>query len=249
MKQRLIPSLLLRSRLAFVSRRFNEYEYVGDPINILNILSSCCVDEVFIVDRTASLSGRIDQGFLERLRSVSDFPLSYAGGIRKTAQVDQVFRAGFDKIFLSACNLDLLRLAQYTHMKYGSQALGLSLDYSGDSKQRNVYNPYTRLLTEHSLLNYLMEIPVELFSDVLLTAVTSTGLSCGIDIDLLDSVANTRLRNPILLAGGLVHYSSSLITDLIRRNPHFSGISASTSIFLQNYIFGSALVSLKRHAF
>ena len=249
MKQRLIPSVLLKHRLAFVSRRFEGFDYVGDPINILNILSACCVHEVLIVDKTASLSGQIDQLFLQKLRSVSDFPLAYAGGIRSSSQIDIVFRAGFDKIFLSACNSELIQLAEYTLNKYGSQALGLSLDYSFIYQGRNVYNPYSRKVTQLSVVEYLEDVPLELFSDVLLTSILSTGMSTGIDIDVLDSISSIRVRNPILLSGGLVRYSNSLASSLVKRCPQFSGITASTSIFLQNYCFGSALVSLKRHEF
>ena len=249
MKPRLIPSILLKHRLAFVSRLFDEYNYVGDPLNILNILSSCCADEVHVVDKSASVSGQIDRSLLEKLRSVSDFPLAYAGGIRAAPQIDIVFGAGFDKILLSACNTNLIQLAQYTHDKYGSQALGLSLDYSFVSHKRHIYNPYSRTYTQDLAVAYLLSLPVQLFSDILLTSVSFNGLSSGVDGDILESIASSRLRNPILLAGGLHHYNSTLVDSLTEKNPHFSGIAASTSVFLQNYSFGSALVSLTRHAF
>jgi len=249
MKQRLISTILLRDRLAYVSRRFGEYHYVGDPVNILNILSAYCVDEVMIVDTSASRSNHIDRFFLEKLRSVSDFPLAYAGGLREESQIDIVFRTGFDKIFLSACNSDLVRLAEYTQQMYGSQALGLSLDYSFDSQERIVFNPYSRKPTKHALMAYLLSLPAEVFSDILLTSVLLNGTSSGIDVDVLHLLASSGLRNPILLSGGLKHFSPSLAARLIEKNPHFSGVAASTSIFLQNYSYGSALVSLKRHEF
>jgi imidazole glycerol phosphate synthase subunit HisF len=175
--------------------------------------------------------------------------LAYCGGIREFSQINDIFATGFDKIFLSASNPKLACLANYTNAKYGAQALGLSLDYCKSSRLRLLYNPYTRASSENTLLLSLQQIPIYLFSDLMLTCVTTTGSSSGVDLDVLEELSRVVISNPLILSGGLYQYNREYFNSLTSKYKCLSGISASTSIFLQTRSFGSALVCLKRHEF
>jgi len=243
---RIIPTLLIKNRLAYVSRNFVNCEYVGDPINIINILSAHCADEVLIVDKSASVNGCIDKYYLGLLRSVADFPLSYAGGVRTNQHVDEVFTAGFDKLVLSACNHSLIKLAEFASNKYGAQAVALSIDYARNEELFTLYDPYQRMITSINLLDLLSVLPLDIISDIILTNVISTGQYTGINTDVLFHIDSLGIKNPILLSGGLRSLDISLFHSIIETFETFSGVCSSTGIFLQSNRFGSALVSLNR---
>ncbi len=246
-RPRLIATLLLRNSLAFVSNQFNSYEYVGDPIVILNILSGFMVDEVIVIDLDASSSGALNKRLLQSLRSIADYPLSYAGGLRDQNNIDSIFQLGYDKIFLSLFNPSLNNLASYASAKSGIQSIALSIDYTLTiNSERFLFNPYDRLTK-----GYLNDFPsiarLDYFSDILLTNTTLTGTKTSIDHHVLSDRTIKAIDNPIILSGGLKNEGMATIHSCALINSNFSGIAAGSSIFLQTGP-GSALVSLLCHS-
>lgn len=247
MKLRFIPSLLIENRLAYVSSRFEETSYVGDPFIILNTLSSYAVDEVLLVDIGAGRRQSIDVSFLKSVRTIADFPVSYAGGIRTNNHIDDVFSSGIDKIFLSASNENLSSLASYGSSAYGKQSIGLSVDYVRRLTEFYLYCPYVRQASNESVFQLFSRLNQFDFSDIILTDVESTGTSSGINLDILRVTHHHNFHNPIILSGGLSYYDSRQF-ELPRLNyPSLSGISAASSVFLQDMSFGSTLISYLRH--
>ena len=241
LRPRLIATLLIIDRLAHISYGYSRYEYVGDPINILNLLSGFEVDEVLVIDLTASQSNHLNIQLLTKFRAVADFPLSYAGGIRSTSDADRIMKIGFDKIFLSACNPNLSTLMIYISNLYGIQAVALSIDYAIASNQRYMYNPYIRSNTNTTLEGLLNSLQSNLVSDLLFSCVDRAASNCGVDQILLNESYISELSNPIILSGGFSTEDNQFI-----KLHGVSGLAASSSIFLQSGC-SSALVCLERH--
>jgi cyclase len=247
---RIIPAILVTNRQAYVSNGFRSYCYVGDPLNILSILSDASVDEVGIVDLGASRSNKIDESFLRGLRSLADFPLTYSGGIRNKANVERAFSAGFDRVLISASNRNALDLASVVSRTYGKQAVGISVDYIEDNNDRFLFNPYTRVATDQRLSDFLHKSDFSMASDILLTNTTRTGTAAGFDTDVLSLETLKAISNPLVLSGGGTKFTSraNLSNDLLLKNRNgsrISGICVATSVFLQTLGFGSALVTLQ----
>ena len=245
-RARLIVSLLIIDELAYISYGYSTYEYVGDPINILNILSGFEVDEVLIIDLSASRANHLNLNLMRRLRAVSDFPLSYAGGIRTMNDANAIMQLGFDKLCLNACNPNLSILLLQISQYYGVQSLAVSVDYTTVCNKRYIYNPYTRNGTQLGLATAVCALPVNLFSDILFSSVPRAGSQTGIDIDIIYDTTIQNLRNPIVLSSGLGSNGRELLAQLTELHSGVAGLAASASIFLQSVRF-SALVCLERH--
>ena len=245
-RPRLIATLLIINGLAYISYGYSSYEYVGDPINILNLLSGFDVDEVLIVDLSASSSHQLNIRLLSKLRAVADFPLAYAGGIKSAIHADCIMQLGFDKIFLAACNPSLPTLLKQISECYGIQALGLSVDYAIDNNKRYIYNPYIRRNSQLSLSSFLGSLQVNLLSDLLFSCVDRAGHKTGLDLSILQEDYICVIDNPILLSGGLHSQGSQLLKNVNELYPGVAGFVASSSIFLQSGS-SSALVCLERH--
>jgi cyclase len=245
-RPRLIASLLLINNLAHISYEYTNYEYVGDPINIINLLSGFNVDEVLIIDLSASQSGNLSLSLLSRLRALADFPLSYAGGIRSFNQACQVMNIGFDKLLFSISNPLISDLCPRLASRYGNQSLALSIDYISLDIQRYVYNPYSRRKTSITIDEILSRNNLAYVSDLLLSSVDRAGRQCGVDHTVLQEPYIACIDNPIVLAGGLLNLQSLTVCSLLKTHPSFAGIAASSSIFLQSGP-SSSLVCLERH--
>ena len=245
-RPRLIASMLLIQNLAHISYEYRKYEYVGDPINIINLLSGFNVDEVLIIDLSASKSGNLGLPLLSRLRALADFPLTYAGGIRSLSQAYQVMNIGFDKLLFSICNPLISDLVPRLAVRYGSQALALSIDYLSLDRQRYVYNPYLRNKTQITIEESLSRRSLDCVSDLLLSSVDRAGRQSGVDYTVLRESYIACIDNPIVLAGGLLNLQNCPLDSLLEIHPSFAGLAASSSIFLQSGP-SSSLVCLERH--
>ena len=86
-RARVIPCLLLSGERLVKTIRFKQPTYVGDPINAVKIFNDREVDELAILDITATPERR-DPPFdhLKEIAGECFMPLSYGGGIRTIEQ-------------------------------------------------------------------------------------------------------------------------------------------------------------------
>lgn len=204
MNKRLIPILLADSGRLIKTRQFGKGTYIGDPINTTLMFNELAVDEISLLDISASKLGRGPNLML--LRSVASYcfvPLSYGGGIRNMQDADEVFKIGVEKVIVNTAfrNIDFVRQLS---RKYGSQAVVGSIDYketvSGSSEVWSHVlkspikgvEPLTaaRTLEEHGA------------GEILLTSVDREGTWRGPDTELASQIAN-EVGIPLIYNGGV----------------------------------------------
>src|SRR6187455_2617481 len=94
-RPRIIPCLLLKGRGLYKTREFKEPRYLGDPVNALRLFNAKEVNELVLLDITASLENRAPNlPMLRRLTAECFMPLAYGGGITRVAQVESILRIG-----------------------------------------------------------------------------------------------------------------------------------------------------------
>ncbi len=95
---RVIPALLIQKGGLVKSVRFKEHKYVGDPINAVKIFNEKEVDEIVILDISATAEKRppnIQQ--IKELASEAFMPMGYGGGITKLEEIKELITAGVEK--------------------------------------------------------------------------------------------------------------------------------------------------------
>ncbi len=99
---RVIPLLLLKNGGLVKSIKFKNYTYVGDPINAVRIFNDKEVDEIAILDITATKEQRSpDIEFVKKLAGEAFMPLAYGGGITKVQQAELLISGGVEKIIIN----------------------------------------------------------------------------------------------------------------------------------------------------
>jgi cyclase len=115
---RVIPILLVNKSGLYKSKKFQSLQYVGDPINTVKIFNDKEVDEICILDISATAYKKgpnfslINSVAIEAL-----MPLTYGGGISSLEQVDVIFRNGVEKIVINLNKWLNLAVLNIVHRK------------------------------------------------------------------------------------------------------------------------------------
>jgi len=126
---RIIPVLLLRGRGLYKGVQFKKQIYVGDPINVVKIFDAKEVDELLILDISATAEGRTPP--LDLVVRVADqclMPFGVGGGISSVAQAREILSAGAEKICLNTNALENPDLVSELADTFGSQSVVVCLD-------------------------------------------------------------------------------------------------------------------------
>ena len=101
-KPRVIPALLLKGQGLVKTVKFKEPKYLGDPINIVRIFNDKEVDELVLLDITATPEKRGPQfDLLKNIASEAFIPLAYGGGIRSMDDVKKLLSIGIEKLIMN----------------------------------------------------------------------------------------------------------------------------------------------------
>ena len=91
LRHRVIPTLLLKNNGLVKTTKFMKPVYVGDPINAVKIFNDKEVDELILLDITASNEKREpNYKKIEEIVSEAFMPIGYGGGINSLFQISPV---------------------------------------------------------------------------------------------------------------------------------------------------------------
>lgn len=203
LRTRVIPCLLLRGEGLVKTTRFKEPRYVGDPINAIRIFNDKEVDELILLDITASREGRGPA-----LAAIRDFasecfmPVGYGGGIRSLADAREVLALGIEKVIVNTMALHRPELVSEISREFGAQAVVVSID--ARKKLLGGYEVMAAGGTEKTGLAPVEHARrmVELGAgEIFLNAIDRDGTGSGYDIALVRSVAQA-VTVPVIACGG-----------------------------------------------
>jgi cyclase len=92
---RIIPVLLIKGQGLVKTTKFQDPQYVGDPINAIKIFNQKEVDELVLLDISATPTNKGPNfDLVSNVAAECFMPLSYGGGIRNLSDVKQLFSFG-----------------------------------------------------------------------------------------------------------------------------------------------------------
>jgi len=108
---------------------FTDLVDAGDPVEMASLYDREGVDELTFLDISASSAGR--ETTLDVVRRTAEqvfIPLTVGGGIRSVDDVNNLLRAGADKVSINTAALKRPELISEIVDRFGSQVLVLSVD-------------------------------------------------------------------------------------------------------------------------
>lgn len=208
-KKRLIPVLLLQKGGLVKTTKFAHPKYVGDPLNAVRIFNEKEVDELILLDISASKEKtEPDYKIIKQIAGECFMPLTYGGGIASLDQAAKIFSLGVEKISLQTAALKDPILITRLANRFGTQSIVLSIDV-----KRNWFNkPFLlcpqkpRTFHGASWLSVAQNLVAAGAGEVLLNAVDRDGTLAGPDVDLIGQAANA-LPVPLIALGGVASLS------------------------------------------
>lgn len=204
LKHRVIPALLLRNGGVVKTQRFKDPKYVGDPINAIRIFNEKEVDELMVLDITASKEKREpDYELIEQFAGECFMPLAYGGGVRTVKQAQRIFASGVEKICIQTAALDNLQLIRELADRFGSQSIMVSLDIKKNWFGRaQAFAAAKGMTLSTDWLQLLSGLVGAGAGEVLLNAVDKDGTLSGPDLDLIRQ-ASEQVDVPLIALGGV----------------------------------------------
>ncbi len=126
---RVIPCLDVDAGRVVKGVNFENLRDAGDPVELAARYDAEGADELTFLDITASSGGRETTYEVVRRTAEQVFiPLTVGGGVRSTADVDALLRAGADKVSLNTAAIARPELLGEAARQFGSQCVVLSVD-------------------------------------------------------------------------------------------------------------------------
>lgn len=216
LKTRVIPVLLLRNRGFVKTRRFKKPTYLGDPKNIVRIFNEKEVDELIILDITASRQKQPpDFDYLKELTIECFMPVCYGGGINNQEDIKKLFALGIEKVSVNTGALENPRLVEEASREFGSQSIVISMDVKKDLwGNYRCYSTGGRKKTGLEPQTFARQMQEYGAGEILVNSIDGDGMQTGYDIALIKNVAGN-VDIPVIACGGAgkLHDFFEAVTD------------------------------------
>ena len=215
-KNRLIACLLIREGLIVQSFGFNKYLPIGVPRYPIEFVAKWDVDEIILLDISATQEKRGPNIEVIEMLSHSCFvPLTVGGGITSIADVRKVIRAGADKVSINAGALERPTLISEIAEVFGSQCAVVSIDCRRDPDGRHmVYGDSGRKKWGIEACVWALEAQAAGAGEILLNSIDRDGSRLGYDLELIKSITSL-VSVPVIACGGVgnfSHFSSGVLS-------------------------------------
>lgn len=225
---RVIPGLLIHNGGLVKSVKFKDYQYVGDPINAVKIFNEKEVNEIAIIDISATKSQRQpDIALIAEIASEAFMPLSYGGGITSIDHVKEILYNGVEKVIINTAAHKNPSLITEAARLFGNQSIVVSIDV-----KKMLFGGY-KVHTSNGKEN--TGIAPEVFAkqmehagagEILLNSIDRDGTFKGYDLDLIRLVSKT-VSIPVIALGG-----AGSVEDFRRAKESGASAVAAGSMFV-----------------
>ncbi len=176
----------------------------GDPVEMAALYNREGADELTFLDISASSQGR--ETTLDIVRRTAEevfIPLTVGGGIRSVEDVNQLLRAGADKISINTAAIKRPELISEIADQFGSQVLTLSVDArrGGTSSGFEVTTHGGRAGTDLDALEWVEKACALGVGEILLNSMDADGTRAGYDIGMLTAIREI-CAVPLIASGG-----------------------------------------------
>ena len=200
--KRLIACLDVRDGAVVKGVQFGSLRQAGDPAALARRYDREGIDEIVILDITATIEGR--RALAETIGAVARvifLPLAVGGGIRTEDDAMAAFDAGADKVSLNTAALDYPDLMTTLAARYGTQAVVVAIDAKRESDRFTVYARSGRARTGRDAVDWAREAADRGAGEILLTSIDRDGTRSGFDCELTAAVS-TAVGIPVIASGG-----------------------------------------------
>jgi len=200
--KRLIACLDVRDVSVVKGINFKGLRNAGDPRELGTRYNEEGIDELTVLDVTATIEGR--RALLDTIRQVSRqifIPLAVGGGIRSMDDARAIIDAGADKVSLNSAALADPALITNVARVYGSQAVIVAIDAKRAGDRFEVFGRSGTARETREAIGWAVEAADRGAGEILLTSIDRDGTRSGFDCELTAAVSRS-VSIPVIASGG-----------------------------------------------
>jgi len=210
LSKRVIACLDVRDGQVVKGVNFDGLRSAGDPAELARRYNTEGIDELVILDITATLEAR--RALAGTIRAVARelfIPLAVGGGIRSESDAAAAIDAGADKVSVNTAALADPALITRLADRYGSQAVVVAVDAkrvdpfesAAGEEEFAVYARSGRAAVNRGAVEWAREAESRGAGEILLTSIDRDGTKQGFDCELTAAVSRA-VSTPVIASGG-----------------------------------------------
>lgn len=200
---RAIPCLLKKGSSLVKTTQFGEIQYIGDPINTIQIFNNLSADEIIVLDITASIDNRKpDFEFISQLTDECFMPFAYGGGVRDVPDMKRIFSLGVEKVIICTAASENPALINQAAKQFGNQSIVVSIDVKKNLLGRyHVYTHSGTRNTKRDPIHYAQEMERMGAGEIFLNSINNDGMMKGFELELINKISRA-ITIPLIVCGG-----------------------------------------------
>ncbi len=211
---RVIPCLDVKEGKVVKGVHFENLVEAGDPVEHAAFYSGEKADELVFLDISATIEGR--KTMIDAVKKVSEvvfIPLTVGGGITGLQDIENLLKAGADKISINTSAVRNPGVIKEGAAKFGSQCIVVAIDGKRTAGGWEVYTESGKNPTGIDVTEWARRVEGLGAGEILLTSIDMDGTQKGYDIEMTKAVADN-VRVPVIASGGagtLEHMSQVIL--------------------------------------
>jgi imidazole glycerol-phosphate synthase subunit HisF len=202
LSKRIIACLDVRDGKVVKGVNFEGLRDAGDPATLARRYNADGIDEIVILDVTATVEAR--QARANTIAAVAReifLPLAVGGGIRSEDDAAAAIEAGADKVSLNTAALDRPELIATLAKRYGSQAVIVAIDAKRSRGGFAVFARSGQSAANRDAVEWAKQAAAMGAGEILLTSIDRDGTKAGFDCELTAAVSDA-VNIPVIASGG-----------------------------------------------
>ncbi len=190
---RVIPVLQIKDFGLYKTLKYKNPKYIGDPVNAIKIFNEKEVDELAIVDISATAKNKEpNYDLIYQMAGEAFMPLAYGGGVFSFNQAKKIFACGIEKIIINTAFYRNPKLLEEISEVYGSQSVVFSLDVNTNFFGRNypVSNSGT-VKVKKDIVSVAKEAEKRGAGEILLNYIPHDGTYKGYNLSLIRKISDS----------------------------------------------------------
>lgn len=244
LRNRVVPVLLLKNNGLVKTTRFKNPVYVGDPINAVRIFNEKEVDELILLDITATNDKR-EPNYVKIREIVSEafMPIGYGGGISRLDQIEQLFKLGVEKVIINTAAHTHPHLIAEAARVFGNQSIVVAVDMKKTFWGKYAISTHAgRKNQKNDILAFINSVEEAGAGEIFLNSIDRDGTMKGYDIMLIKHIS-PHINVPLIVSGG-----AGTINDFSEAIHAGASAVAAGAMFVFQGIHRAVLISYPKYS-
>ena len=206
-RPRIIPVLLLNENSLIKSKRFKNYQYIGDPINAVKLFNEFKADELVFLDISSTRNDRlVSLDLVKAVGEEANMPFAVGGGIKSLGDIQAVTSNGAEKVILSSHAIKNPVFIREAANAFGTSTIVVCIDV-----KKNLFGKQMVYINNGKINTKIKPIDMAILAErqgageIIIQSIDRDGLMMGYDMPLIKDISKN-VSIPVIALGGAGHF-------------------------------------------